>query len=94
MEIGKSRVDERLGEDREVTDGIAMRAPEMFLVDMERLPPAARRDLGNDIEMTSYVELGMRGVRPCPGRSRGAVLRVRRISCLCLCRWLALVFVI
>ena len=36
----------------------------------------------------------MRGVRPRPGRSRAAVLRVRRSSRLCLCRLLAPVFVV
>ena len=34
MEIGQSRGDERLGEDREVTGGIATRDPEMILADM------------------------------------------------------------
>ena len=58
-------MDERLGEDREVTDGIATRERGILLVDMERLPPAARRDLGKDIEMTNYVELGLRVRRLC-----------------------------
>ena len=40
-----------------------------------------------DIEMTNYVELGMRGVLP-------RLLRVRRSSRSCWCRLLALVFVV
>ena len=38
--------------------------------------------------MTNHLELGMHGVRPRPGRSRSAVLRVRRISqFVCAVEW-------
>ena len=93
------------GDDREVHDGqlrhTAEQAggPEHPVLGARELASTPVVDgLGSvipqDIEMTNYVELGMRGGRPRPGRSRGAVLRVRRSSRFCLCRLLAPVFVV